>query len=396
MHSSTMTSRERILSTLKRQGADHVPFSPQIWQGPKQQGPFFWRNQVERADVMLEMGLDPTIDIWMPDPMPHKDVTIKTWRDTSGPEPLLTKEYHTPAGVLRQVVRESEDWVSPDHGLWVPTTFGPETRFEFGMALFDDHAVSRRLEPWVKGREDLEKLRYIMQLPQGYVLDEWFMDCQRAKEIADKRGLLLHARRTIIGDAFQWFCDIPSFCIWMVENPEFVEEFFDIFYEFAEGITRLSIEAGAELIQHRGWYDIPTYFGTRYFDKYLVPRTNKLSMIVHDAGRLHSYLLPEGQGTLADLLRDMKFDCLTAVDPRMLHFGNMAYLHDKLGAKKSFWGGVCNEVTLRSGNPLLIDAEVKEAIETLGASGGLVLSTIPGFATNEAILMMIDSWRKYR
>jgi len=31
---STMTSRERMLAALTRQGPDHVPFSPYIGQGP--------------------------------------------------------------------------------------------------------------------------------------------------------------------------------------------------------------------------------------------------------------------------------------------------------------------------------------------------------------------------
>ncbi len=78
--------------------------------------------------ALLELGCDPTIDIWLPDPEPHPDVEIKTWREKTDSGPLITKEYHTPAGVLRQTVRETRDWCSADHGFGAMTTFGIETR----------------------------------------------------------------------------------------------------------------------------------------------------------------------------------------------------------------------------------------------------------------------------
>ena len=135
----SMSSRKRMLAAIKREGPDHISFSPYIGQAPGWQAPLFWRNQIERAERMLALGLDPTIDIWLPDPHPHPDVRIKTWREQAqrGSDTLITKEYHTPAGVLRQVVRETEDWCSIDHplaktgdyrGLWQPTTWGNDQR----------------------------------------------------------------------------------------------------------------------------------------------------------------------------------------------------------------------------------------------------------------------------
>ena len=68
------------MAALKRQPHDHVPFSPYIAQGPWWPEPFLWIGQLERAERMLELNLDPTIDIWFPDPQPHPNVKIKTWR----------------------------------------------------------------------------------------------------------------------------------------------------------------------------------------------------------------------------------------------------------------------------------------------------------------------------
>ncbi|MCK4983149.1 MAG: hypothetical protein KAS17_09515, partial [Victivallaceae bacterium] len=220
-----ITSRERMLATLKREETDHVPFSPYISQGPWLGEPLFWRNQFERAKKMLGMGLDPTIDIWIPLPAPHPEVKVKTWREKKNDHILLTKEFHTPAGVLKQVVEETDDWSEARHGLWQPTTFGNELRDEFGIHLFDDYNVSRRLEPWVKGPEDLEKLKYLMFLPEGHKLNEWRMDTERAMEFARKHDLMTMSRRVIVGDAHQWFCDIEWFLMQFYESPDFVKNF---------------------------------------------------------------------------------------------------------------------------------------------------------------------------
>jgi len=363
MAQPTISSRERMLAALQCEQPDHVPMSPYIAQGPWRREPLYWRNQFQRAEVMLDMGLDPTIDIWLPDPQLHPDVEIETWREQKNGKTYLTKEYHTPAGVLRQTVHETDDWCHPDHGPWQPTIFGIEHRNGFGVDLFDDYNVSRRTEPWVKGPEDLDKLRYIIRPVSGWQLDEWRMDVERALDFARDHHLMTYVRRSIVGDAFQWFC----------------------------------VQFDVDCVQYRGWYEISTYWGPRGFENFLVPIIEEQTQKVHDAGVLVSYLLPEGAGVYADILAKMSFDCLYYVDPLMLHVGDLGDLFDAIGDSKSFWGGVNAEVTLESRDPDRIDAEVKRAIEVLGRNGGLILGaglfpTVP----NEGVLYVIDSWRKYK
>lgn len=396
--SASMTSRERMLAALTRQGPDHVPFSPYLAQGPLWKEPFLWRGQLERAERMLEMGLDPTIDIWFPDPLPHPDVQIRTWRDTSGPEPLLTKEYHTPAGVLRQTVRETEDWCSSGHAAWIPTTFGMELPTHFNLDLFHDWNISRRTEPWVKGPEDLAKLRYLIRVPEGYVLDEWRMDAERAMEFARNHDLLTVARRTIVGDAFLWFCDTPWFLLQLYDDPEFVREFLSIFQQWSLDLTDLALDVGVDVVQRRGWYEIPTYWGRTHFGEFIAPLTEEETERVHAAGRLHCYLLPEGHGVCAPILKDMRADVLLGVDPRMLHEGDLDSLFSQLGDTKSFWGGVNAEVTLESEDPARIKEEVRTAVRALGGNGGgLILGAfLFEQITEESISIMIEAWRKHR
>jgi hypothetical protein len=398
MAASTMSSRERMLAAMTRREHDHVPFSPYINPGPRLGPPFFWLSQFHRADVMLEIGLDPTIDVWLPYPQPHPDVQIKTWRDGTGPDALLTKEYHTPAGVLRQAVRESGEWCDAAlHSMWTPTTMGTDLRQHCNMELLDDWNVSRRTEPWVKSREDLQKLRYIIRPPDGYVLDEWIMDAKRAAEFAKSRDILLAARRTIVGDAYQWFCDIEEFSCWMIEEPEFVEEFLAILQDWSIRLTDLALEVGVDLVQRRGWYETPMFWGPKYWERYLAPGIEAESRLVHEAGKLHCYLLPEDHGAYAGAFKNMDVDILMGVDPRKMPACDMPALFDQLGDTKSFWGGVNAEVTLGNGDRIEIDHAVETAIQSLGENNGLILgATIFEDVPPQNILTMIDSWKKYR
>ncbi len=399
MSKSEMTSRDRMLAAMTGAAHDRVPFSPYVGQGAVGvwKDLFLWQDQITRTECLLTYEMDPTIDIWLPDPQPHPDVTICTWRDTSGPEPVATKEYHTPAGVLRQTVRETGDWCSWRHGPWQPTMFGVEKRSGYGVDLFDDWAVSRRTEPWVKGPDDLEKLRYIVRPPEGHELDEWRMDAQRAVEIADRYQVATVARRTIVGDAYQWFCDIPTFLMMLNDDPEFVEAFFSIFQAWSLDLTRLALEAGVDVVQRRGWYETPTMMGIEGFRRFLVPLIEEESALVHQAGKIHSYLLAEGYGAYAEILSGLQADVLQGVDPRMLNGGDLRSLFDHCGSKHAFWGGVNAEVTLASGGPDGIDTAVREAIEGLNVNNRFILSAFlfPDIP-QEGIRQMIESWKRYR
>lgn len=396
MSESKMSSRERMLAAMKREGPDHVPFSTYISQGPWWEEPLFWHDQFERAERMLALGLDPTIDIWLPDPQPDPDVQVKTWRERKDDEVLITKEYHTPAGVLRQVVRETEDWCSWPHHLWQPATLGTERRHHYGVDLFDDWNVSRRIEPWVKGAEDLAKLKYIIRPAEGYVLDEWRMDAQRAMEFAQKHDLLTVARRTIVGDAFQWFCDIPWFMMQLYDAPAFVEEFLGIFQAWSLDLVELVLEAGVDVVQYRGWYESPTFWGPEGWKRYLVPCIEAQANLVHGAGKLHSYLNPEGHGVYADVLANMDTDVLQLIDPRMLGRDSLQDVFDKLGGSKAFWGGVNSEVVLQSQDAEEIDREVRTAVDILSANGGLILSAFlfHQMTPHNSIMLFIEAWKK--
>lgn len=399
-YAEPLSSRERYRTTFRHEEPDRVPLfmnAPQFYFVDDR---VQWRDQFERADGLLAMGQDPMIDIWLPDPVCDPEVEIRSWRTIpeEGGEPLMFKEYHTPAGVLRQVVRETSDWCSPLHTPWQPTTFGIEKRTHYGMDLFDDWAISRRTEPWVKGPEDVEKLQYILKLPSGHLLDEWRQDALRAKKFAQERGLLLMVRRTIVGDAFLWLCNGSDFMCAMIESPDYVREFLAVFQAWSLQLIELALDIGVDVIQRRGWYENPDFWGPTHFATYLAPLIEEETQLVHQADTLHCYLLTEGHGHYLDTLSNMSVDILWGIDPVMGQV-NLSEIKARLGGTKTLLGGVNSEVTLTQGTEEDIRKSTREVIATLAPGGGFVLSPIGGIWPGipwRNVEVFFDEWKKWR
>ena len=75
-----MTSRDRMLAAIRRQPVDHIPlgqlFHSTVLNTPADKQ---WTDQFERARVMKELGIDPTIDIWMPAPEAPPEIPVRKW-----------------------------------------------------------------------------------------------------------------------------------------------------------------------------------------------------------------------------------------------------------------------------------------------------------------------------
>ena len=391
-----MSSRQRYLTTFKHEEPDRVPIfldtGPICFYTDK----IRWESQLQQAEILLEAGCDPMINIWYPTPVPNPDVEIKTWREKKADGKVyIGKEFHTPKGVLRQVVNETSDWCNPEHGLWVQYTLGTGLRKSFGMEVFDDWNVPRRTESWVKGPEDLEKLPYILQKPAQWQLDEWRHDAERVMEFAKEHDLLTMVRRTIVSDASQWFCDIPWFMMQLYDDPGFVEQFFAIFEEVSNWQVELALPLKPDVIQHRGWYDGPEFWGG-HFDKYIAPVINRQADMAHQADVLHCYLQTDRWGPYVDSYKNLKSDILWGANP-VADKAVLKTIKKELGKKKTLLGGICCEQHLALGDEQTARQATTEAIKTLAPGGGFILASASSIweeAKWENMSAMIDQAHK--
>ena len=88
---TTMSSRERILATCAHQPVDHVPLHLEVHPSYLQYDPQVatWRDQFERTDTLLALGVDAMSEVWLPDPSCHPDVRVRTWREERDGQVLL-------------------------------------------------------------------------------------------------------------------------------------------------------------------------------------------------------------------------------------------------------------------------------------------------------------------
>jgi len=160
-------------------------------------------------------------------------------------------------------------------------------------------------------------------------------------------------------------------------------------------VVKFFLEIGVDVVQYRGWYETPTFWSPKLWKEFISPCIEAQAEMTHQAGKLFSYLLPEGQGAYADILKEMSVDVAQGVDPRKLHGGDMDSLFGKLGDCEAFWGGVNAEVTLESKDYKTIEKGVKDAIELLGGNNGLILSAfIFQEVPLQGTLHMIEAWKK--
>ena len=371
-----MTSRERMLAAIRRQEVDHIPlgqlFHSTVMRTPPEKE---WRNQFERSRLMKELGIDPVIDIWMPAPEPPPDIRVRKWAedDPDGTGTLLCAAYETAAGELVQKVRKTPDWHDFSHHTFMPSWDGHAHRtadqFE-EIEMMDDWFTRRYTVPLVNGPQDLDAFECLLKAPTGELRETWLRNARKAGEIARDMDLLTHARRVSVGDWFMWVCLIEQFCMDMIEQPEYVDRFYDIVQNYNRDIVDMVLEAEPDVVQYRGWYDTPDYWGRERYRRILFPRIKELAQQVHEGGALFCCLLPEGHTLYRDMLAEMDVDVFLGLDPLAARKSeDFTLVKAVVGASACIWGGINAPVHVQNSTMAELEDFVRTAVDTLGPTG---------------------------
>lgn len=400
-----MTSRERILSAIQCKPVDHIPlgqlFHSTILDTPADKQ---WINQFERARVMQDLGIDPTIDIWMPAPEAPPEIPVRKWMETDDDgTKLLCAAYETPSGTLTAKVRRTDDdWYDKTHYRFLPRWDGNAHRDADQydrIEMMDDFFTRRYKVPLVKGPEDLDAFEHLLKAPDGGYRDLWIRDAMRAKRIASDMGLASQARRVSVGDWFMWVCWIEDFCVQMMETPEYVDRFYDIVNNYNRQIVDMVAEVEPDIIQYRGWYDTPDYWGRERYKTQLFPRIQELAKRVHDGGSLFCCLLTEGYTLYRDIIKELDADVFLGLEPLAARKSeDLALVKDAFGDSHCIWGGVNSCVTVGMGTDMEIDEAVRTAIEKLGPNGFILNAAMYIYdddVTWERFLRFVEAWRRY-
>jgi hypothetical protein len=378
---------------------DHVPLHLDVHPLYCQYDPqaTTWEDQFERADAILALGADAMIEVWLPDPTFHPDVTVRSWRAVENGTVLLGKVYETPAGLLRQVIKET-----PDLYQWNKINGRIRGRLADnlidGVGLMEDVNPSRSVEFLIKGPEDLPKMRYLFQPMAGDQLAQWRADALFARAEAQRRQAALIARRTYCGSAMVWLTDAMKTMLTYGEDPEYMGEFLQIVHEWQLATLEIVLDLGnIDVVTRFGYYDTPDFWGRQYFDHYLRPRIDEEADLVHQAGALLRQQQSKGLTQLVDIYGRMKVDILCDVDP-VQGQEDMALLKKELGASKTLMGGINGDVFLANASCAEIDQTVRDTLGLLAPGSGYIMHVVPGIYSGvpwDNVLDLVAAWRQY-
>jgi len=379
---SRMSSKERLLSAINLEEADHIPLYLHLFESqnilPEE---LRWQSQFERIERFVEpLGLDDFLWLSAPealDPSVKKSVRRETPSDER--YPLLIKEYETSKGTLRQVVRQTSDWPYGDD-----------------IPLLSDHAVSRSREFLIKGPEDLESFRCLVAEPSDQAIRRFSRYAENVRSFAEKRGVAICGDVGSTGTTAFMLLGWNSIMQSMTQ-PDFFQELLDIIQVWQMRDLELLLEIGKpDIVRVNGFYETPALWSPKLYRRFFMPRFAEKIRLIHKAGVKCGYTMSTTVTPLLPSFRELGFDTLWYVDPVQ---GEMSLqrLKEEIGDRLCFLGGVNGALTVGHGTGEDIRKAVREAIQTLGPGGGLILNAADAIykdAPWDNVISMIQAWRE--
>lgn len=387
-----LSSRERMLAALRCQQPDHVPLIFNVF-GFQPPAHLAWTNQIEQAQRWLSLGVDATLQVSVPHRF-HPQVEVREWQEHTPGErwPLMVKEYHTPAGVLRQEVYRTGDWISSE--------WPAHSSLEEGIELFDDYNVPRSHKFLIETEQDVEKLRYLLHPLSDEEIAHFHDAADALGRCAAELGILLEGNESKGTDALTWLCGVDGMLFMAVDRPELLAALLDVIQEWDQRNLEILLDARVDLVNRRGWYEGTAFWSPALYRRFFQPRFKRLVDQVHQAGRLMAYKLTTGFMPLLEILVEIGYDAHYYIDPVMGGVGvDLRKVKSTFGERIAVIGGVNSPVTLERGSREEIRRAVFDAIELLGANGGLVLTPVDCISAStpwEKVQFLIEAWQEAR
>jgi len=390
---SELNSKERLLAAMSLAEPDHVPLCFKWWERPyladKSES---WDSEFERISMVLKLGIDDTLTLKVPVSLgPEVKTRVRKVHPAGERCPLLMKEYHTPEGVLKRVIRQTPDW---PHGDDIP--------------LFTDFAIpkARSVEYLVESEDDLGPLSCLLGEPSKMEYRKFLDEADEVGRFAEENGVLVEAGMSsemgvesgVVGaDALPWLCGLVNTMKAAYRRPGLIEKILDAILEWDLRYIRLAIETGVvDLIVHRGWYENADFWPPKLYERFILPYVKKLADYTHRHGAKFCYIMSMSIMPLLGFFKEAGIDVLYGVDP-IQGGADLERIKEEVGDRICIWGGVNSAVTLKLMSKQQIREAVTDAMRVLSPNGGFILSAIDqifGDTPWENIEVMIDSWKR--
>ncbi len=341
-----MTSKERLLTAIRHEEPDMVPNAPRIWAFLAE---YYRGTKKGILDAAEEFDFDPIICIGPSLPGWDNKVSVETETCKEGARTVIRRRIKTPAGDMTDGY-----------------TTAPSGR-EYGVSPnphWFEHAV--------KGREDMEKIRFLFVQPERANVSNYATTVENVGE----RGLV-EVRPTSGADHYlaDYLGVIESMTMYYDDRAFFLE-LLSFFHEYNKTVMKSCLEAGVKVI-FDSWYNCSLSVGwsPQIYREIFIPLIKENVELTHSFGALYHFY---DDGKCMDILEDLAdcgIDIISTLPPPPVGDVDLALAKKKVGDKMCLKGNIDLIYVLLKGTPELVKEKVKEAIEVAASGGGFILST---------------------
>jgi len=396
-----MTSRERMLAAMEYRETDYIPCCFMLFFNVYSK----CRSEREFVEKQLEMGLDAYAHVGHLRHSMHPDARYNEWVEETDGTKYFCRRIDTPAGPLTSRVRQRDRWPS-----------------EGNFPLFNDWLVARTEEILVKPEEDLEKLKYFFGPFRDEDIERLRETAAEATKISDEAGVLKvggwkgqispemsrekrgNSDGGVMGcDAMAWLSGYEEVMVLSLTRPDVIREYANIIHEWNMKQIDIYLDvADPDMIWRRAWYETTEFWTPEAFRNIIAPTIRREADLVHQAGKKYGYIITSAFEPLLDDMLDAGIDVLIGLDPEEGKGTDPARVKKKFTQRsRAIWGGTSGAVTVETGTKEETETAVMEALRTLGAGGGFILSPVDNVREDtqkawENTRVFIDTWKRCR
>lgn len=332
-----MTPRERILSALKLEEPDRVPF--------------------------CESTIDPVIAVKLLDLEPLKELPeIATFHRSVDEEKALSRLLHRDNISYRLTAP-----------IFAEKVKGKDGRIFYGKGL-------------IRSEKDLE----LLDFPDPYD-DSLYIE---AEEFASKKGEFALVFSTRFGISPTYLSmGMEEFSYALYDNPKLVEKVMDAYFGWAAAIIERISQLDFDIIwtsDDLAWRAAPL-FSPKFFHDVVVPKIRKIVEKIPILWVHHS------DGNILPLLDDLISLGVKGVNPIESAAMDINDMKKGYGDKVCLLGNI-DVHTLSVGTPEQVEEEVKKRIKDIGPGGGYIVSSgnsITAYCEPRNVIAMAEAIQKY-
>lgn len=353
------------------------------------------KDYLEFLEKQLALGLTPYALIPPRPPIVNNDyynlhgmpvsfdqsVEVKEWVEERESEkfPVMVKEYHTPEGVLRAEVRQTEDWRWGNH-----------------IPLFDDYISPRAIQFIIKDEEDLPALGYLLADPTAEDIDKTRQESEPVLNFAKDHGLPVVGGWGVGADMLGWIYGFEKMVFASLDQPDFLRKILRMIADWNQKRMQILIDMGIDLYIKRTWYETCNFWSPKTFKEFIFPILKEDIDLCHASGVKFGCYATDRAMPILKYYAEAGLDVLIGVDP---HTYDLERTAEILGGKVCLWGGVNGHLTIELGTEDEAREEVRRAMDTLGKNGGLILSPVDNVredtpTSRRNVRALIDEWER--